>query len=264
MDWINFRTGEKNPNGTPQRVTTMFYNRMLAEFYKHVEHEGVVKGLTKEVMNKGSGLLSLMQEMYTGEDVFGHQFRNPYGTEWEKLQQNLAYALSRIEPISIQALQQNVWEAPVKTGVLSIFGMGPEPKYMSETATAARIRDAFHDFVEPRATPFDKAVLSKEHTELREAYQHHSPKYPEMLHEFVKKNKLDGQDIRRLMSTLGSREPAEVRMFSMIRSPAVQQNILDHMTPEERRIYLPHANRKLRWTYRPPERRAQREAAGAR
>jgi hypothetical protein len=253
LDYIDPQTGETNPDGSPQRVTTMFYAREFASLYKHIQNEGMVPGVSELVLNKGSGLFGLMHEWATGVNGFGQEIRDPDGDAFKKLEQTLAYTFSDLEPISMRAMQENVTDKPVKAGALSVLGFTPAPKYLTESKTDADIKTAFRNYVAPKETPFEKAEYSKDYSKLREAYQSGSDKYGDLLDKMVEENELSGADQRRLIRSLNSALPATTRMF--MRLPWQEQiKVLNHATPEEVDALLPHANRQhVRNVWTPPE-----------
>jgi len=253
LDYISPRTGEKNPDGSDQRVSTMFYSREFASIYKHMQNEGVVSGISQTVLNKGSGLFGLMHEWATGVNGFGQEIRDPDSSAFAKVEQTLAYTLSDLEPISMKSLANSASDKPVKTGVLSVLGFTPAPKYLTESKTEASVKQAYDKYVQPRETPFDKAEYSKEYKSLRDAYQSGSEKYGDILDKMIDQYDLSGQDQRRLIRSLNSDIPPNVRMF--MRLPwQEQKKLLDKMTPEERDDYLPHANKEhVRNVYEAPQ-----------
>lgn len=252
LDYIAPRTGEKNPDGSEQRVNTMFYSREFAATYKHMQNEGVAEGLGKLVMNKGSGLFGMMHEWATGVNSYNQEIRNPESPRFQQVEQTLAYTLSDMEPISMKAMQEHATEQPFKSGVLSVLGFTPAPKYLTESKTIADIKSDFNKYVAPKQTPYDKAQYSQEYHKLRDAYQSGAPEFGEMLDKMSEQYELSGHDQRRIIKSLNSDIPPEVRMF--MRLPWQQQKqILDRASPEERDLFLPHANKEhIRNSYEPP------------
>jgi len=253
LDYISPKTGETNPDGTPQRVSTMFYSREFASLYKHMQNEGAVPGLSELVLNKGSGLFGLMHEWTTGINSWGEHIRDPDADAFTKLEQTLAYSLSDLEPISMKAIQENVTDQPLKQGVLTALGFTPAPKYLTETKTDASIKAAFRAYVNPKETPYERAEYSKDYTMLRNAYQTGSDKYGEILDKMVAQYELSGKDQRRLIRSLNSQLTGTQRMF--MRLPWQEQiKVLDKATPDEVAELLPHANREhVRNVWQPKE-----------
>ena len=132
------------------------------------------------------------------------------------------------------------------------MGFTPAPKYLTESKTIADVKSMFDKYVAPKQTPFDKAQYSQEYHALRDAYQSGSEKFGEMLDTMSDKYQLSGHDQRRIIKSLNSNIPPEVRMF--MRLPWQQQKqILDKASPEERELFLPHANKEhIRNSYEAP------------
>jgi len=256
MDYINPRTGETNPDGTPQRVTTMFYSREFAALYKHVQNEGLVPGVSKMVLNKGSGVMGLMGEWATGMNSFGEHVRDKNADLVTQVEQQLAYSLSELEPISMRATQENLTGKKEKAAALNTLGFTPQPKYMSESKTEAAINESYRSLVAPKETSFEKAEYSKEYSRLRQLYQAGDDKYVELLDQMSEKFDLTSKDQVRMIKSLNSTLPPSVRKFiSLGREPEEQRALLDRMSPEERDLYLPHAAKKVQRSYIPPEER---------
>jgi hypothetical protein len=265
MDYVNPRTGKTNPDGTPQRVTTMFYSREFAALYKHMENEGLAAGVSREILNKGSGILSLIHESWTGINEFGQHVRDEDADFMTQVEQQVAYSLAQLEPISMRAVDwhwrtNSLSELPGKMAEgatpLSVLGFAPEPKYMQETKTTAGIKDTYRRFVAGRETPYEAAERSEQYAKLRDAYRKGSGEWPKILNQMSVDHKLTGKQQAHLIRSLNENLTPEMRMFiSLGRWPEKQQALLDKMSPAERRMYLPHAAKTIRWTYRPPERR---------
>lgn len=256
LDYISPRSGEKNPDGSDARLSTMFYSREFASTYKHIQNEGLTTGVSDFVLNKGSGMFGLMHEMWSGMDRYGKHFRNPDSPEYKQLEQTLAYVMSDVEPISMRSIQQQVTEQPLKGGALSVLGFTPAPKYLTESVGIAGLKSAFRNFVATKETPFEKAEYSKDYSKLRAAYQK-GEDIGDLLDKMSDQFSLTATDQRRLMKSLNSTLTPEQRMFiSLGRFPDTQRQILDKMTPEEREQFLIHANKEhVRATYVPPEER---------
>lgn len=253
MDYIYPQSGEKNPDGSAQRLNTMFYPREFASIYKHMQHEGVVEGLTQAVENKASGLIGLIKEWATGVNSFGQEIRDPDAPAYKKLEQTLVSTLADLEPISIEAIQKQVSEHPVKTGALSVAGFSPAPKYVTESATEAAIKGTYLKYYASKQTPYEKAEYSGERHQLQKLYNADDPKYEDLLETVVDKYELTGKEQRRLERGIAKDEDPNVKMFQRM-TWKQQKKILDGMTEDEREVYLPHANKEhLRYSYEAPE-----------
>lgn len=253
MDYVMPLSGEQNPDGSPQRLNTMFYTREFASVYKHMENQGVVEGLGHLVQGKASGLIGLVGEWASGVNSFGQEIRDPDAPAFRKLEQTLAYTMLDLEPISTKAIQESTSESPLKTGALALAGFNPAPKYMNETKTQAHIKQAYGLYVAPKQTPYDRVQSKGESNALRSSYKSTDPGFGDKLDSFAEKHQLSNQDRHKLVRSFKKNESADVYMFS--RLPWEEQSkLLDAMSTEERETYLSHSNKKhLRKHYISPE-----------
>ena len=251
LDYIYPRTGETNPDGGPARVNTMFYTREFAAVYKHMQQEGVVSGLAESVAAKGSGVMGLVKDLWTGHDIYGKEFRDPQGSWWDKLEQSVKYSMGAAEPMSLESVKGPVG-LNKETG-LALAGLTKAPRYATETATQSRIAEAYRTYVQPQQTAFEAAESSKEMSQLRQLYNADSPEFSKAFDDFTEKFDLSGDDVRRVTKSLSSNVPAEEKMFQRLPWP-IQKRLLDQMSDEERDEYIPKSNKKhLRDNYEPPK-----------
>jgi len=145
MDWQSPRIGGFNPDGTPRRVTTMWYNREYVAWVKHMEEMGggIGGALSGTLgMNWNKMMLEPLYEIWTGEDYFRNEIRSPNaGFARKALQTAGAILGEQGKPISINNLiqAQRGSEHPTFDAALSLLGFGPAPPYTSRTATQNRI-----------------------------------------------------------------------------------------------------------------------------
>ena len=254
MDSVYPRTGDVSPDGKPARVGTMFYPREFMMIYKHMQREGVLPGIEKLIASKSSGLLGMAYEGIRGVNSMNQEIRNPDSPPYIKLGQTLAALLLDTEPISIASYSRSP-SKPIKAGILGAAGFAPAPKYITETPTEAAISTTFDKYYAQRLTPYDRAQFSKEARAARKAYDDgNMPTYENLLDQLVEKHELTAKEQDRLEKSIKSDVPPSIKLFSMIRDWRQQKAILDKMTPEEREVYLPHANvEHLRYSYEEPE-----------
>lgn len=254
MDYIYPKNGEENPDGTAQRVSTMFYPREFAAIYKHMENEGVVPGLGHLVQNKASGVVGLTLEWGTGVNSFGQEIRDPNGTVMEKVRQTLAHTLGELEPISVTSIKEQASKSPLKTGVMNVAGFSPAPKYVTEARTEGEIKRLYQKYLAPKQTPYERAAYSDDARKLRKYWDSgDEDNFSNLLDQMAEKYSLTGREMRKLQQKLQKGADPLTGMFSRL-TWQQQKRLLDQMTDEEREVYLPHANREhLRFTYEPPE-----------
>lgn len=139
---------------------------------------------------------------------------------------------------------------------LAIAGFTPAPAYMAKSDTAAAISNYWQEYRAPKATPFEVADYSKESRKLKQARAAGDmDTFSNTLQEMREKYKLTPTEVQRLRTNARSKLTPEMRMFTSFPWQE-QQRLLDAMTEDERREYLPHSNTQhLRHKYRPPEER---------
>lgn len=250
MDYVYPRTGDKNPDGTDKRVNTMFYSREFPAIAKHMDQQGVFKGLTHLAASKGSGLYGLMAEWATGLNSFGQEIADPDAPIWKRTAQKLAYSLTDLEPISVKAMRQS---GDVKGAALAIGGFTPVAKYITATHTQGAIQEAYQRYVAPSQTPYDKAMFSDDMRALRAATGRDDSKADEILTKMQDQYGLNYKEMHRLQRSIEKNEDPSIVMFKRL-DWHVQKKLLDAMSPEDRETYLPHSNKThLRQNYEEPQ-----------
>jgi hypothetical protein len=246
----------QNPDGTPQRVNTMYYTREFGSIAKHMENEGVVSGLSDLVLSKGSGVVGLVGEWARGVNQYGQEIADPDAPFLRNLEQKLAYTLTDLEPISTKAIREQLGETPVKSTLLNLGGFTPAAKFLTDTRTEAQIKIAYGKYVAPKQTPFDRAQYSDDFRSLRKAYDAEDESFGDKLDAMTEKFALTSDDRAKIMKRLRSNVSPTLSQFEQIgrESWREQKKLLDSMTKEEREIYLPHSDKKhLRSHYEEPE-----------
>lgn len=253
IDYVYPKIGEKE-DGTPERVTTMFYPREFMSIYKHMENEGVVGGLGHLAASKASGVIGLTSEWARGVDSFGKEIRDPDAPAYKQLEQTLAHTLVELEPISVSAMKKQGSENPVRDTILNISGFGPAPKYVTESKTESLIKGTFQKYFGSKQTPYERAQYSEERRELKKLYADgDGDAYDELLQKMIDKYELTGKEQRKLEQSIAKSEDPLNSMFERL-TWRQQKKILDQMTNEERENFLPMASRQhLRYSYEPPE-----------
>lgn len=253
-DYIYPRSGNTKPDGSPERLNTMFYPREFAAIYKHMENEGVVTGLGHLAGNKASGVVGMTREWATGVNSFGQEIRDPNAPAYKQLEQTIVHTLTELEPISVGAIREQLSETPVKSALLNIAGFSPAPQYATESKTEGLIKGTFKKYFSAKQTPFDKAQFSDDRRKLRKAYDAgDQDTYGELIDKMQEKYQLTGLEQRRLEVSIARGEDPIFSMFERL-TWRQQKKILDQMSEEEREVFLPHANRQhLRYSYEPPE-----------
>lgn len=258
IDYLYPQSGEENPDGSPKRLTTMFYPREFAAISKHMEHEGVIGGLGHTALNKASPVMGLVHDWATNVDSFGAEISDPDAPAYQRLQQKLAYSLGQVWPISEPETLFKSDGTSAKQKLLNVAGFSPAPKYATETKTQGAIKHLYQTYHTKKQTPYERARFSQEARDMRKAYEAEDmERYGDLMDGIIDKYELSASDRKRLEQTIVRQiDPYE----SMFKRLTVDQQIklLDKMTEEERDIYLPISNKqKVRFRYEPPEDRSK-------
>ncbi|MGH9439521.1 MAG: hypothetical protein ACRD22_16965, partial [Terriglobia bacterium] len=237
LDYVYPRIGT-NPDGSPKRISTMFYAREFYSIGKHIQNQGTIGGLKHLALSKSSGLIGLASEAFTGVNSLGQEISNPDAPLHTQLAQRLAGVFKELEPISMEALRYG----PESAG-LSALGFNPAPKYITDTPGVSYIKSTFDKYYQGRETPYLRAQRSEDMRILRKAFHAgDSSKQEELIAKMKKKYSLSGDELGKLEQKLS--EPPEAGVVDMFKELSWQQQkkALDRMTPKEREIFLPHAN----------------------
>lgn len=269
IDYLYPKSGETKPDGSPERLTTMYYPREFSAIYKHVEHEGLLGGMGHLAANKASGVIGMTREWATGVNSFGQEIRDPDAPLYKQLEQTLANTLFELEPISVGAIRgggsasgfsdyakQFATRAAEKPGkaALDIAGFSNAPKYVTASKTETLIRGTYQKYFAPTQTSFDKAQFSDDRRKLRQYFDNGDQEaYGNLIDKMQEKYELTGKELRKLETSITGGEDPLLDMFSRL-TWKQQKKILDQMTEDERAQFLPRANRDhLRYSYSPPE-----------
>ena len=168
MDYAFPRAGGTNPDGSPRRVSTMFYTRELAQAKGHIEEQGsVTKGLGHMLWNKM--MLEPIVEAYNNRDFFGYQLYDPQAN-WFKQWGQLAGRLMGEEFNPIVA--SNITKAQqtgggVGANVLSTLGFGPAPAYIAKDPLQNRIAHLFYEGPGAGVKPYENKERDQERRNAR-------------------------------------------------------------------------------------------------
>lgn len=246
MDYIYPQNGEKNADGSPARLSTMFYAREFASIGKHMQNDGVVSGLTDAVLNKASPVISDVREWATNTDYLGREISDPDAPWYTELQQKMAHELTGLAPISISAPERGGAQPTLRDRALGVLGFTPAPKYVTDSPTEAAIKKEFTEYVQHSKTPFANADRSADSAKLRRLYiSGDTDAYAQQLVDMKEKYHLNAEETTRLRKN--SKIPGDIKMWQAL-SADQQVKLLKKMPPEDQEKYLPHAHKKVKHT----------------
>lgn len=261
MDYIYPRTGNKNPDGSDERLSTPFYTREFAMVASHIEHQGVLGGLGHLASSKASGIIGMTTQFITGINSMDQEIFDPQSPAYIQVAQKVAATLADLEPISVTAsglTARDVMEGDFAKltraqAVESFLGFGKAPKYIMQSETDARVDAIYRKYYAQRTTPYAQAEESKAFREAKDLYaQGQEDKAEDRLEEIVEKFNLSARQKISLRRSLHGQTEPMIKKFQRMR-PEHQKEILDNATPEEREELLRKANKKLRREYEEPQ-----------
>lgn len=173
LDYIFARIGGQNPDGSPRRVTNMFYLREVPMLLKHIEeHGGNIIGGAKEMLwNKL--MFEPFYELMNNRDYYGYDIWDQNAPIYQQIWQALRHTYgNQFNPMSISGAKhaadlsgqpfpsnpiahpQEALEAAGAKGVgLSLLGFGPAPAYVEKTPIQNRIAYLYDQHVAPASKP---------------------------------------------------------------------------------------------------------------
>jgi hypothetical protein len=247
LDWVFPRNGGKNPDGTPRRVTNMFFTREVPMAEKHVqEADSVPWGLAGLVWNKL--VISPFTQLAKNQDYYGNNIWTPDGPVWQKGYEFMKNWLGpTLMPMALDGAiraykNSNAtgedWATTARNSGLSILGFSPAPKYVEKTPLENFISNQFQRYAAPKEKTEAAGEKTKALGELRQQL-------------LVAKQRDDHERMQDLAQQwfkaggtrqgLGNAMMGIESSVSMFRSlPAdVQQTVMDRATPEEQTKYKP-------------------------
>ncbi len=143
-DWIDLifpRLGGLNPDGTPRRLSTMFYTREVPMAMKHIEErQSIVGGLGEMLWNKM--MFQPFRELAENKDYWGYEIWDENAPLYKQAAQFAQHILSdQLSPITISGAQR-AYQMGGGTDIgipLAMLGFGPAPAYAEKTAFQNRV-----------------------------------------------------------------------------------------------------------------------------
>jgi hypothetical protein len=254
-DYIFPRVGGVNPDGSPRRLTTMFYTREVPMLQKHIEEHGggiggTLAGGWDMVLNKL--MFQPLKELWDNRSYFGSEIWDTNAPAYKQVQQALTHIISQQSPMAFtgahraeekMGIEPKIYPT-TKEGALSYLGFGPAPAYAEHSATQSRIAHLFSQHVAPADRPYQDPDVTyaqqTARTKLAIARQSGTDEEKRTALQEAKKAGLS----ERSMATAG-KIGSDQNMFQRL-PQSDQLHILERATPEERQRYWMHASSKTR------------------
>ena len=261
-DYIFPKVGGINPDGSPRRLSTMFYLREGPMLQKHIEEHGggiggALSGTGAMLWNKL--MFEPLKELWNNQDYYGREIWDTNAPGYQQFAQAMKHVLTeQTSPMSVTGAQraQETGGRAIETP-LAYMGFGPAPKYAESTALQNRIGHLYRRFVSPEARPYEDEVDTHAkqvaRNQLLMAKQRNDPNEIKAATEAARKAGLPSKSIAQLGKLQGDQY-----MFKRLPQPQ-QMAILNQATPSERVRYLPQASRKTKqqWHQEHPQALAQ-------
>jgi hypothetical protein len=268
LDYVFPRIGGTNPDGSPRRITNMFYNREIPMLKKHIEQHGgdVIAGFGEMLWNKL--LFQPFAELWENRDYWGNAIYDENAPRYQRVWQAMKHTLGeQLSPMSITGASRaadlsgqplpsfreaianpsRLLEAAQTKGVvLSGLGFGPAPAYAEKSAIQNRIAYLYGEHVAPKRRSFeddeDKTSTAKFRARTAILIAKQTGDQSRLTAAIEQGRKAGFSNT--YMSNIG-KEATDVYLFSRLPSKD-QRDLLTEASPEERKRYLPKAHRDVR------------------
>lgn len=257
-DYIFPRIGGNNPDGSPRRITNMFYTREVPMAQKNIEErQSVAGGLTQMLYHKL--MVAPFVEGFNNRDYFGYQMYDPNAPGFKQLQQFVLHGMGeQLNPMTItgakRALQlsgkpssfadiiSNLGDRDV---YMPMLGFGPAPAYASKSPIQNRIGYLYSEHVTPASKPFEQKEQMDKRREARDKYM-------------IAKQKGDTEKVAEAakeLAALGVKPTSiakmqpgtqDIYMFSKLPTQD-QMAVLQNANKEEFKRYYPKASRETKF-----------------
>jgi hypothetical protein len=250
-DYIFPRVGGVNPDGSPRRLTTMFYLREIPMLQKHVQEQGggpggMLGGAMSMLWNKT--LFQPIRELVENRDYFGREVWDTNAPGYQQIAQAVRHTFGQqLSPMSVTGAEhaKETGGAPIETP-LAYLGFGPAPAYAARTAIQNRIGYLYQNYVSPGAKPYqDDATTHDQQVARNQILLAKQNKDQPALDAAIAEARKAGMKPQSIAAI--GKEAGDQYMFQRLPQPH-QMAILSQTTPDERQRY---------WRYASPATRRQ-------
>lgn len=134
-DYYVPRTGNKNPDGTEERVMLPTYLKDVAPLAVATSHSGIgggTKRFTEMVQNKANPLISMVSQMLRNKDFYGTQIRNQDDPLVQQAMDEAKFVVANFQPFSVRNTKQRQG-TNLETRAEGIAGIMPASKELMRT-----------------------------------------------------------------------------------------------------------------------------------
>lgn len=260
MDYFLPRFGGNNSDGSPRRLSNMYYTREVPMLKKHIDQQygNPIAGLGEMLWNKM--LLQPVVELATNRDYYGYNIVDPSSPMYQKAYQMGKYILSdQFNPITIMGAKRALKESgkwdeksPITSysriltepeGQLSLLGFGPAPAYVSKSPAQNRLAFLFSRYVSPMERPMVERKIMEERQDARKALRLAQQKGDEVGMAAASKRLVEAG-----VSVKGRKIlPNTADIYQFQRLPfSVQTQFLQDVSKEDFKRYYPKANARTK------------------
>jgi hypothetical protein len=132
LDYFYPKTGEKNDDGSDERLSTPYYTREYFMAVSHIQKDGLIGGTAGLIAGKSNPLLAPLIELFKNKDYFGYEIHDPHSPYIEQAEQVAAFLAKSAMPISVASGIES--HASETAKVASYAGFNPAPRYITRTA----------------------------------------------------------------------------------------------------------------------------------
>lgn len=253
-DYIFPRIGGNNADGSPRRITNMFYTREVPMVKKNIEErQSIVEGLAQTLYHKM--MFAPFVEMKQNRDYFGNPIYDQNSPLYKQAYQFLSHTLGeQLNPMSIVGAKKSlelsgkphgpadIWKSIGDPDVyMPLLGFGPAPAYASRTTMQNRIYHAYGTQVAAQEKPYGVKEQYDERKAARDKYliakqSNDTEKMQEALQE--------GQKLGLKIPGMVKMRPGQqdIYLFSKL-PPETQQSLMKDMNKDEFKRYFPKAKK---------------------
>jgi hypothetical protein len=245
-DYIFPKVGGTNPDGSPRRLTTMFYTREIPMLMKHIEEKNSVPGGALSMLwNKM--LLEPAVELYNNRNYFGKEIYDTNAPGYQQFMQAMQHTVGeQFSPMTVTgaARAQETGGRPIETP-LAYLGFGPAPGYANKDAMQNRISVLYNEHVAPGTRAYEDEANTREKLKARaDIMNARQSGDQDALSTAIRAGIKAGMKPPYIASIMKG-EFGDQKMFKQL--PTTDQMYLLHQaTPEQLKRYLPFVKKETR------------------
>ena len=259
-DYIFPRAGGVNPDGSPRRLTTMFYTREAPMLAKHIQEYGggiggTLSGAMSMLWNKT--LFQPIKELLQNKSYFGSEIWDTNAPGYKQLLQGAQHVFGQqFSPMSMTGAQQAErtmgvepkWYPTTGQGALAYAGFGPAPKYAEASAMQNRIGHLFREHVAPASRPYQDPDVTQSQMEARTRLMIARQSGTPIEKQTALREAIKAGISRQTLAKIGKISTDQTMFARLPREDQI--SLLQDATSEEYKRYWPHASAKTKMQWR--------------